>query len=141
MTSFPLQVISTTTPVADVSADWLVVGVPQDVVTSPIIAELDSRFNGEINRLRESGDVTGKHLEIVTNLSPRGIAARRLLLVGLGQTEKLSRSVIHDAFAAALRSITGRKFSRVALVLPSPAGGVDHSAMVLAVGVGAIQGC
>jgi leucyl aminopeptidase len=115
--------------------------VTQEGAVPLAMTDVDARLGGEILRLRDSGDLTGKHLEIVTILSPRGLSARRLLLVGLGAIEKLTRSVVHDAFAAALRSITGRKFGRVALALPSPIGGVDQAAMALAVGVGAIQGC
>ena len=140
MTSFPIQINSTTDPIGDVQADWLVVAIPQDGATTAV-AELDARSNGEISRLRESADVTGKSLEIVTILSPRGIAARRLMLIGIGQVEKLSRSVIHDAFAAAMRSITGRKFGRIAIALPSPARSADLVAVTLGVGIGAIQGC
>lgn len=141
MTAFPIQITSTTDRMVDVPADWLVVATMHDGAATGDIADIDARLGGELTRLREAGDVTGKHLEIVTILSPRGIGARRLLLIGLGAIDKLTRSVVHDAFAAALRSITGRKFARVALALPSPAGGVDQSAMALAVGVGAIQGC
>src|SRR5262245_15557051 len=121
MTSFPIRITSAAGSIVDVPCDWLVVGTTQDGAMDSAIAELDARSGGELTRLREAGDLTGKHLEIVTILSPRGIGARRLLLVGQGAIDKRTRSVVHDAFAAALRGITGRKFGRVALALPSPA--------------------
>src|SRR4026207_352223 len=107
MTSFPLRISSTPDSIGDVDADWFTACITQGGILPEFVADLDVKLNGEIARLREAGDVTGKHLEIVTILSPRGIRARRLLLVGLGPTEKLTRSVIHDAFAAAPAYRTG----------------------------------
>jgi leucyl aminopeptidase len=140
MTPLPCRIETATTPPADVEADWLVVGVPQGGDSGPVVAELDARLGGTVSRLREAGDLTGKHLELVPILTVAGIGARRLLLVGLGPTDQASRATTHDAFAAALRSITGRRFGTVALVLPPASAGADHLGMVLGAGVGAIQG-
>jgi len=123
--------LSSHSNLAQLSADWLVAGVFQD---SPVEAELDGMLGGLLTRLRESGDLTGKHLELVPLLNVSGIAAMRLLLVGLGNRANGSRATWHDAFAAALRSITGKKTSRVGLAIP-------ETVSPLAVGVGALQGC
>src|SRR5437763_11654413 len=111
MTPFPVRLTSATTPPSDVEADWLVVGVVQD---RPPDAALDLRLGGQLTRLREAGDLTGKPLDLVAIRSPAGLRARRLLLVGLGPADRLSRANVHDGFAAALRSVTGRKFARIA---------------------------
>lgn len=140
MTAFPVRLTSTTTPSPDNEADWLVVGVPKDSTPGPVLEALDQRLGGQLARLRESGDLTGKALELVPILSPTGIRPRRLLLVGLGPADRLSRASLHDAFAAALRSITGRKFGRVAVVLPQATGALEAPTTALAAGVGAVQG-
>jgi leucyl aminopeptidase len=140
MSPFPIRFNTVDTPAADVPADWLVVGIPQDG-SANAIAALDQRAGGLLGRLRDAGDLTGKALELVTILNPGGLAANRLLTVGLGPAAKATRASVHDAFAAALRSVTGRKFGRVALVIPEPGETLDPRAAVLGSGIGAVQGC
>ena len=137
MTTAPIRFTPSPAPLNDIEADWLALGITKDGSLDPPVAALDSRLGGEIARLREVGDLTGKHLDLVPLVTVRGIRAHRLLLVGLGPTGGLSRATVHDAFAAALRSITGRKFGRVALTIPT---GLDPASAVLGACVGAIQG-
>jgi leucyl aminopeptidase len=117
---------STESP-ATVQADWLVAGVWADEPYSGPGAEL-------LARLREGGDFTGKHPELVPVLNPAGVAAKRLLFVGLGKRADAKRAALHDAAAAALRHVTAKKVGRVAFAVPAPE-------WTLAVGVGAAQGC
>lgn len=140
MTPLPCRIETATTPAHEIDADWLVVGVPQTSEANPTLSDLDARLGGALTRLRDSGDLTGKHLELVPLLTASGVRARRIVFVGLGPAEKATRATIHDAFAAALRSITGRRFGTVAVAAPPAAGGADPVATVLGAGVGAIQG-
>ncbi len=138
----PLAVRLTTAPTAhEVEADWLVVGVPQHPGPDSALADLDRHLGGEITRLREAGDITGKPLELVPLLSVRGVRARRVLFVGLGPTKGFVRASFHDAFAAALKSITAKKYGRIALLCPGELGLLDPIAAVLGLAVGAVQGC
>ena len=137
MTPLSTKLSSRSSHLSSYPADWLVAGVFQD---SPVDAELDGMLGGALTKLRESGDLTGKHLELVPMLNVAGIGAKRLLLVGLGNRSNTSRSTLHDAFAAALRSITGKRISRVIVALPERLP-LDRLATTLAVGVGTIQGC
>jgi len=114
-------------PPATVQADWLVVGVWAEESYSGPTAEL-------VTQLRESGDITGKHLELVPVLNPTGIAAKRLLVVGLGKRADATRGSMHDAAATAARHITTKQVSTIAFVVPAPE-------WTLAVGVGLAQGC
>jgi leucyl aminopeptidase len=68
---------STSTPVA-------VVGVYENGVLTSAAARIDTAANGLIKQLVEAGDVTGKIGNIVTILQPSGVAAARVLVVGLG---------------------------------------------------------
>jgi leucyl aminopeptidase len=121
-------------PPASVPADWLVVGVWTTGSPDGPPPAADVLGEGIITKLRESGDVTGKHLELVPVLNPSGIAAKRLLLVGLGKQDSATRATIHDAASAAARHITGKKVGTIAFVVPSPE-------FTLAAGVGLAQGC
>ncbi len=124
----------TSAPIARVDADWLAVGVWAGEPLSVAVAEVDAATGGAITKLRESGDITGKHLELVPVLNPAGIAAKRLLVVGLGKRAEATRGTVHDAAAAAARHATGKKLGTLAFAVPSP----DFT---LAVGVGLAQGC
>ncbi|MET0936759.1 MAG: M17 family peptidase N-terminal domain-containing protein, partial [Luteibacter sp.] len=68
---------STATPVA-------VVGVYENGVLTSAAARIDTAAGGAIKRLVEAGDITGKVGNLVTLLQPAGIAAARVLVVGLG---------------------------------------------------------
>jgi leucyl aminopeptidase len=115
-------------------ADWLVVGVWADEPFDGSAAELDSATGGLLTKLRESGDLTAKHLERIPILNPTGIAAKRLLIVGLGKRGEATRATIHDAAAAAARYATEKKIGTLAVA-------VSSSEFTLAVAVGLAQGC
>jgi leucyl aminopeptidase len=124
----------TADPVTRVAADWLVVCVWADEPLPLAVAEVDAAAGGVLSKLRESGDIAGKHLELIPILNPTGVAAKRLLVVGLGKRAEATRATVHDAAAAAARHATGKKLGTLALAVPSP----DFT---LAAGVGLAQGC
>ncbi len=111
---------------ASVQADWLAVGVWADQPYRGPAPEL-------LAQLRESGDFAAKHLELAPILNPIGVAAKRLLFVGLGNRADAKRATLHDAASAAARHITGKQFGTVAFAVPEPE-------WTLAVGVGLAQG-
>lgn len=113
-------------PLAAVPADWLVVGVWLDQPYSGPGADL-------VAKLRAGGDFGAKHLELVPVLNPTGVAAARVLFVGLGNRADAKRATLHDAAAAAARHITAKKVATVAVAVPDPE-------FTLAVGVGLAQG-
>jgi leucyl aminopeptidase len=115
-------------------ADWLAVGVWAEEPLSGPAQDVDGATSGLLTRLREAGDLTGKQLERVPVLGPTGIAARRLLLVGLGKRTEATRATVHDAAAAAARFITDKKAGTIAFAVPS-------GEFTLAAGVGLAQGC
>src|SRR5437867_4247823 len=103
---------------AAVDADWLIVPVIEGEALTSAVAALDARLGGALERLRQSGDITGKANETVPVLIPAGIAARRVLAIGLGKRTGLDRAALHDAAAAAGRAATGKVVNRIAVVLP-----------------------
>ncbi len=117
-----------------IPADWLIAGVWAGEPFSGAAEELDRIAGGLLSRLREAGDLTGKHLERVPILNPSGMAAKRLLLVGLGPRANAGRSTVHDAAAAAARAVTEKPTGTVAFAVPT-------SEFTLAAGVGLAQGC
>jgi leucyl aminopeptidase len=127
-------------PLAEVAADWLIVIIPEGEAPFGSVAELDARLGGALARLQEGGDLTGKALELTTLLDRPGVAARRLLLVGLGKRDKADRAAVASAAAAAALAVTDRQHERVALALPENVPHLDWAAVTLAAGVGLGQG-
>ena len=119
------------TPLAEVAADWLIVVVPEDEAPFGSLAELDARLDGALTRLKQSGDLTGKALEITTLFDRPGLAARRLLLVGLGKRDKADRAAVASAAAAAALAVTDRQHQRIALALPENVPHLDWAAVTL----------
>lgn len=72
------------------------------------LAELDRAAGGKIKPLAESGELTGKPLEMVLIHYPAGFAAKKLLLVGAGKPEKLSSAELRKIAGAALRYLRSR---------------------------------
>jgi leucyl aminopeptidase len=102
-------------------ADWLIVGVPQDAPLSPALSALDRALGGTLLRLREAEDFAGKPGELAVLPDVPGLTARRLLLVGLGKPEKLTRGSLGKSIQTAARKASEKKTSHVAVALPEPA--------------------
>ena len=72
------------------------------------IAELDRTMGGKLRMLADTGELTGKSLEMVLVHFPAGLAAQRLLLVGAGKAEKFSANDLRKIAGAALRYLKAR---------------------------------
>ena len=77
--------------------------------------ELDKRLGGVIASLRERGEFVGDQLETLLLVPPRGsIAAKALLLVGLGDEDALSLKILEGVGRVALREAARLGVRRVA---------------------------
>jgi leucyl aminopeptidase len=135
-----MQMTAHFAPLAEVQADWLIVGTWESEEFTGAIGQLDARLANLLGRLRQKGDLTGKPLELASLLDSRGVAAERLLIVGLGMRDKADRAALTDAAAAAARAVTGKQFNRLAFAVPEDVPGLRWEAVALAVGVGLVQG-
>jgi len=108
-----------TTPWTEAAGDWLIVGVPEPFELAGPLGALDQALSGQIARLRESQDLTGKFAETVTVPAPAGIRAKRLLLVGLGPADKIGDASLHKALMTAARTVSAKKTERIAVAVPT----------------------
>ena len=76
-------------PVCENLTDCLVVAVSEDGALGPAAAAVDDACEGLITKLRESGDIETGIGKCTLLHRVQGIAAQRLLLVGLGKQDKL----------------------------------------------------
>ncbi|MDE2998326.1 MAG: leucyl aminopeptidase [Gemmatimonadota bacterium] len=102
---------------------------------------VDAALNGQVRDLIDTGDFTGK-LKQIAVLYPRdGIAAKRLLLVGLGKSEEFTLDRVRQVSAAAARHARGLGAEQLATVVHGGGvGGLDVAAAAQAVVEGAILG-
>ncbi|HZZ79349.1 MAG TPA: leucyl aminopeptidase [Gemmataceae bacterium] len=105
-------------PLSTIGADWLIITVWEKDALAGNVAELDASLGGIIGRLREQGDIAGKARELTPIYQPAGIAAKRLLVVGLGQRDKADYASLLAASAAAARMLSAKSWPRIAVALP-----------------------
>ena len=104
--------------VTQTEADWLVVSVTEPVEITGALEKLDHALGGLVMRLKASNDLTGKLASIIPLRGVTGIAARRLLFVGLGKAEELTAGRLDKALVTAARAISDKPATRVAFVVP-----------------------
>ncbi|MBM4074639.1 MAG: peptidase M17, partial [Planctomycetes bacterium] len=107
-------------------SDWLVVPVTEPVEISGVVSELNESLGGIVSRLVQTGDLTGKLASLVPLRGIDGIAAKRLLFVGLGKGTELTCARLDKALVTAARSCSDKANTRIAVAVPNAAiGGVS----------------
>ncbi|MEL6525367.1 MAG: M17 family peptidase N-terminal domain-containing protein, partial [Chloroflexota bacterium] len=96
-----------TEPIQSITADALIVYVAQDSKPADRATTVDTALNGAITAVIDDGDFSGKAEETITLYTNGAIPAKRVILVGLGDTESISPDSIRRAAAVgALRART-----------------------------------
>ncbi len=96
-------------PIAQLETDALIVPVFE--------GGREERFG--IRELIESGEVTGKYLELTLIHHPQGVAAKRVLAAGAGKAEKFEAPELRRLVGAAVRLLKTKSVKKVALALDS----------------------
>ncbi|HUS18929.1 MAG TPA: leucyl aminopeptidase [Terriglobales bacterium] len=89
---------------------------PQAKVASEDKAVIDA-----VSAILASGDVTGKALETTLLHAPRGLKAKRLLLVGGGKAAKFGADEARRIGGTAVRFVKGRNLKSIAIAVPESA--------------------
>jgi leucyl aminopeptidase len=123
-----------TTPLHETATDWLIVPVWEEGEFNAATAALDSALGGQLTRLKERGDLTGKLAEIVVLPDVPAVAAKRLLPVGLGKPDQTTLATLDRALMTAVRKASEKKDVTVAVALPdaTPAVGRNAAAEIAA---------
>ena len=96
--------LSQLSPEADPAA-CIIVGVFDDHSLTRAAARVDEKSGGALKRLLESGDITGKSGNTQLLFALPGIAAPRVLAVGLGEPKKFDAARFARACADAARAL------------------------------------
>ena len=136
-----MEIRQITVPLVEVAADWLVVPVVEPVEISGHLAALDAALSGGLSRLKELGDLTGKFASTVALRGVTGIAASRLLLLGLGKPDELTVGRLDRALATAARMISDKENVRAAFAVSDAAvGSVTPTQFASAAATSALTG-
>jgi leucyl aminopeptidase len=73
-----------------------------------VVAEIDRATGGKLRKLAESGELTGKSMEMVLLHFPPGFAAQKLLLIGAGKQEKFDHAELRKIAGATVRYLKSR---------------------------------
>lgn len=124
----------------DVEADWLVVGIPEAGEWSGELIALDNALLGQLGRLRETGDLTGKLGELLAIPDTPTLKATRLLLVGIGVPSELTLARWDKAAMTASRHVSSKSDVRVAVCVPVQLGALSRERAVEALASALIVG-
>lgn len=128
-------------PVVEIAADWLIVPVVEPVTIDGTLAAIDAKLSGTISRLKDQGDLTGKFASTVQLRAVTGIAATRLLLLGLGKVADLTSGRLDRAVTTAARSISDKKDVKIAFAVPEAAiGSISPAQFATAASAAALVG-
>lgn len=105
------------TPETVPSAAVLVVGVCAERTLGAAATALDAAAGGALTRAMEAGDFSGKADETLTILAPAGLAARRVVLLGLGKPADFAPSMAHKAGGALVAALEKAKDAAAAVLV------------------------
>jgi leucyl aminopeptidase len=87
---------------ATLHTDCVVVGIYKDAKMTAAAAQLDTASNGAIHNHLALGDFNGDKGRSVMLYQLAGVTAKRVLLVGMGEKDKLTLEVLAAATQTAL---------------------------------------
>lgn len=125
-----MQLTLTTRPLAEIDSPALAIPAFAGTPPPPDLA------GGIPREMFESGEFTGKTNETALVHLPQGLKARRLLLAGCGEQEKLTPAIMRQTGGVIARALQARSIQQAAVRLENSAG----AAMVRALVEGLITG-
>ena len=113
-----MQITLASKPYGEIEADALISYIFEEL--DPVqgrIAEIDRAAAGLLVRLVQSGELTGKPLEMTLVHAPAGLRAARLLLVGAGKRDKFDNGTLRKIAGAAVRYLKPRSMKQLAFLV------------------------
>jgi leucyl aminopeptidase len=99
------SLVAASTSPETVDTPCLVVGVYENGLLTSAAARVDGAAEGAIKRQVESGDVNGKAGSVSVLFAPAGVAARRVLVVGLGAQKSFDAARFQKVNLEAVRAL------------------------------------
>ena len=106
-----------TLPFDKVQSECIVVGIYQDQQLTSSATTIDSLLQGIISKVIERGDISGKNSETLLINPILDSSIERILLVGLGNKDKMTRKLYRKALTSAISAIKTTKIKSVCCAL------------------------
>jgi len=103
------------------SGAW-VVGAADGTGLLPAAAKADKAAGGAIGRAMASSKFTGKTGQVLELLAPPGVAASRIIVLGVGKAEEFDAPAAETAAATAVGRLSGSADTRITFELDTPKG-------------------
>lgn len=113
-----MQVSVEQRPIDEVVSDAIVLLLAADSALDGAAAVVSERLGGLIETMRDDGDFSGKAGQVATVYARGALAAKRVLLVGLGEQKLLSTDALRRAMGAAARAVQGLLLTECAVLVP-----------------------
>jgi leucyl aminopeptidase len=107
---------------APVGSGALVVGAGEGPSLLPAALKADKAMDGAVTRALSVSRFSGKPGQLLEILSPAGVKASRVLVVGLGKTEALDAGAAELAAATALGKLAATNETEIAFEIDHPKG-------------------
>ena len=105
--------------VATLSTGTLIFALDESLELSASALQLDKASNGALQAALKNGDIQGKAGQSLLILQPAGIAAQRILLVGIGKEKQLSDKALRKVIAAITSQLKPLNAKQATLALDS----------------------
>jgi len=112
-----MKISATDAKVSEIDADAIVVGVDSEGALAKEAREVDEATDGLLARLLEREEISGKLGDVTTLLSPPGVRAGQVAVVGLGDPDEFGCGQAFRAASAAAKKLANKKRNRVAFYL------------------------
>jgi leucyl aminopeptidase len=103
----PMEFITAVGRPEAIKTDAIVVGVHAEGELTPTAKVLDGASKGAIKAAVKNGDMTGKRGTLLPLLGLGGVAARRVLLTGLGAKDDFNERHFTDAVRSSVKAFNG----------------------------------
>ncbi len=130
-----------TSAIETIDADWIIVGMNEDCSLCSRMKNLDNLLGGLLGRLKENKDLSGKLADVHKIYDLPNFAAKRMLIIGLGQSEDVTRARLQKAYRTAARVVSEKESVTVAILSSGDYGDLTVSQFAEAASIAMTVGC
>lgn len=115
------------------SAEALVIGLPEGKTLAGPAREIDKRTNKAVSKLIKSGSFTGKIGQVSTIYPVNNLPSERVILIGLGEKKTITQETIRQGIGIAAMTIVGQGIKTLISTVMGIDGGLEPLAAAQAV--------